>query len=317
MKVVAVVVTYNRKVLLEECLNAILSQTYEIDKIVLIDNNSTDGTYNYLESKGLIANKKITYVKLDKNIGGAGGFYEGMKKSQDFKPDWLWIMDDDTIPTIICLEELIKSLNIIKDKKIGMLASSIYGKNGESMNVPSVNIEASDSGYPDWYDYLADGIVKIKQATFVSLLINNDAVMKIGYPIKYYFIWGDDTEYTLRLNKFYGNSYFVGKSVAIHKRKIARQLSIFEETNVTRIGFYYYMIRNNLLNKLEYSGFCDSLLFFLKWQLKSILVLLKVNTKCKIKKFLIIHKALLSVMLHCYDKKAFKNRLDINVQYKK
>jgi len=40
MKVVAVVVTYNRKKLLKECLEAILNQTKEVDNIVLIDNDS-------------------------------------------------------------------------------------------------------------------------------------------------------------------------------------------------------------------------------------------------------------------------------------
>ena len=37
-KVIAVIVTYNRIKLLKECLNAVLSQTYKVHKIVLIDN---------------------------------------------------------------------------------------------------------------------------------------------------------------------------------------------------------------------------------------------------------------------------------------
>lgn len=43
-RVHAVVVTYNRKKLLEECVNAVLKQSYPVDKLIIIDNNSTDGT---------------------------------------------------------------------------------------------------------------------------------------------------------------------------------------------------------------------------------------------------------------------------------
>ena len=45
MKIVAVVVTYNRKELLLECIQAILNQTYKLEKVIVIDNNSNDGTY--------------------------------------------------------------------------------------------------------------------------------------------------------------------------------------------------------------------------------------------------------------------------------
>ena len=107
--IVAVVVTYNRKELLMENINAILSQDLLVDNIVLIDNNSTDGTRELLMEKGILFNKRIIYKRLEHNLGGAGGFYEGIKESMKLKPDWVWIMDDDTIPTINCLSELINS----------------------------------------------------------------------------------------------------------------------------------------------------------------------------------------------------------------
>ena len=44
MKVIAVVVTYNRKGLLKECLESILNQSLSAQKIIVVDNASTDGT---------------------------------------------------------------------------------------------------------------------------------------------------------------------------------------------------------------------------------------------------------------------------------
>lgn len=312
--VVAIVVTYNRKVLLSECIESLKKQSYCFDKIVLIDNNSSDGTYEYLKEKNIL-DEKICYKKLPKNIGGSGGFYEGFKEAQKFNPDYLWIMDDDTIPTDTALEKLLDGARQL-EYKFSYLASSVYGEHGEFMNVPQLNLEKSDSGYPNWYEYLDKGIVKIKEATFVSLLINNNAVIKIGYPMKNYFIWGDDTEYTLRLNKYYGKSYMIGKSKVIHKRKNAKALSIFEEDNMNRITFYFYMVRNNLLNKKAYYGTMVMIKSFVYKQIQSILVLITPKCKYKIKKFLVIHKALLAFAFGIYDKKAFDNRLDINVKYK-
>ena len=52
MKTAAVIVTYNRKELLEENIKALLDQSEKLNKIFIIDNNSTDGTKSYLEQKG-------------------------------------------------------------------------------------------------------------------------------------------------------------------------------------------------------------------------------------------------------------------------
>lgn len=315
MNIVAVVVTYNRKILLKECLESLLQQTIKLNKIIVIDNNSSDNTFEYLKEENILDNKLICYKKLDKNIGGSGGFYEGIKFSQQFNPEWLWIMDDDTIPKNDCLEKLIDAKKIITEK-ISYLASSIYGINNEFMNVPNINTDKSESGYPNWYKYLTSGIVRIKEATFVSLLINNKAVKKIGFPVRDYFIWGDDTEYTLRLNKYYGNSYLVGDSIAIHKRKVSKELSLYEETNLNRINFYYYMIRNTLINKNTYYGKKEMTKYLFRNLKKSFEILFLKNCKFRFKKFIIIHKAINSYIFKKYDYRAFKNRLDINVQYK-
>ena len=46
----AVIVTFNRKKSLKKSINSILNQSIKPNNIVLIDNNSTDGTYEYKKS---------------------------------------------------------------------------------------------------------------------------------------------------------------------------------------------------------------------------------------------------------------------------
>lgn len=249
--VIAVVVTYNRRKLLVECLESVLRQTYRVKKIILVDNNSTDGTQDYLKQKGFLENKLIDYVLMSENTGGAGGFYEGIKRAGRHKCNWIWIMDDDTIPDPNCLAELMRFTDV---KKISYLASNIYGLSGKPMNVPTIDNRLSSNGYMNWQSNLEKGLAGIRSATFVSILIRSDAVKECGLPCKNYFIWGDDSEYTLRLTQYYGPAYLVGSSRACHKRKDERALSIWSEKDKKRIANYYYMVRNGMVNSMIYNS---------------------------------------------------------------
>ena len=99
----AIVVTYNRKKLLKECIRNLQKQTQQVD-IIVIDNMSTDGTVDML--KPLIKNNSIIYHSTGKNIGGAGGFYEGIKLAYKLGYEYFWLMDDDCIPQSNSLRQL-------------------------------------------------------------------------------------------------------------------------------------------------------------------------------------------------------------------
>ena len=313
MNLVAVVVTYNRKILLKECIDSILNQTTPITELIIIDNNSTDGTYEMLEKEKYLDNSIICYKKLEKNIGGAGGFHEGIKEAIRHHADWVWIMDDDTIPNKDCLEKILIAREKIKDKNknISFFASSIYGENGEYMNVPTVDTSVEKNGYQNWYEFLNYKMVKINIATFVSLLINSEAIKKVGLPCKQYFIWGDDTEYTMRLTKYYGPAYMVGDSIAIHKRKLAKAINIVNEEQKNRISMHYFMIRNNLINTKEYKGTKEMITLLIQ-DMKSI-ILVAIKGKYKMKKIMTILKGIFAFLFKRYDVKAFKTRFIIEV----
>lgn len=303
--VCAVVVTFNRKDLLEECLDAIFNQTIGVNKLIIIDNASTDGTEELIRSKYL-EKPFVTYLKQNKNLGGSGGFFEGMKKASKTDCEYVWIMDDDTIPTSTALEEFLKANNYLNSKgeKISFLASSVRGINEQPMNLPTVDTRPLENGNSDWYKHLKNGMVKITVATFVSLLIKCDAIRECGLPCKDYFIWGDDSEYTLRLTKFYGDAYFIGFSEVIHKRKGSGSLNINEVTDKKRLKNYYYMIRNNLINTRYYFGIKKAIFNLLKNYLSSFKLLF---SSFGLSKFLIIHKGIIS---YIFQYRKFKRYID-------
>ena len=147
-----------------------------------------------------------------------------------------------------CLEKLMSARSKIEGK-IGYLASSIIGPDSEPMNVPAIDMRPAKNGYPHWYKYLSEGIVQISRATFVSILVSYDAIKKCGLPCKDYFIWGDDSEYTMRISKYYAPAYFVGASVALHKRFNAKKLDIMMENDTKRLEMFRKYYRNTTINE--------------------------------------------------------------------
>ncbi|MFR5193373.1 MAG: glycosyltransferase family 2 protein [Lachnospiraceae bacterium] len=309
MRVTAVVVTYNRLKLLKECIEALLAQTYPEMDILVVNNNSTDGTQEYLdELTG--KNKKVKNLSLPENIGGSGGFYEGMKCAIKDNPDWLWIMDDDTIPEKDACKELCNAVTVIDDK-IGFLSSNVYGMQHECMNTPRMKFQQKgENGYADWNIHLDKSLVKVNSATFCACFVSADAVRTVGLPIKDYFIWGDDTEYTLRLSRYYGQGWLVGKSLVLHKRANGQSLSIKNEDNTNRIRVYYYYVRNYLINvKLYYYGYLGALAKTLHFDL-IILQILFGKSKFKCKKIGILFKGIFAFWFKRYDTNSVKNRMN-------
>lgn len=309
-KIEAVIVTYNRKEMLAKCLDAVLGQSLVPDKVIVVDNHSTDGTKAYLQQAGYLDRAEVTLLELSENSGGAGGFYEGMKVARADGADWIWIMDDDVIPKEACLEALVTAGGNVCEagEKVSFLASSVRGKNGEAMNVPKLN-RKQFTKYTDWYRHLDEGMVEIVKATFVSLLINGQAVQKCGLPWKPFFIWGDDSEYTQRLIRDFGPAYMVGKSEAIHMRERSDELSLVAEKNKKRIPMYFYYYRNNLIGFWEYETALYRFLCLGKLGYDFVRVLL--FGKYKFQKMGVILKAFFHFAFGLYDKKSFRNRANL------
>lgn len=305
-KVTAIVVTYNRKELLCECLRAIRDQTVPLNEILVINNCSTDGTETLFSPEGEFSGSPFQLITTASNLGGAGGFHRGIVEADQSDCDWVWIMDDDTIPSQTALEELLSAYDYLNGtgiEKVGFLASTVYGPNGESMNVPVIQRKVAENGYPDWYRHLGAGLVRIESATFVSILVSHDAIKAIGYPCADYFIWGDDTEYTQRLDSRYGPSYFCGKSKVLHKRFNAKNISIQNEENKARVSMYRYFFRNSLLNARKYNKRGNAFLHILQYEYFALRCLFGKNVMYRARKFWTIQKGIFAYVTAPKEKK--------------
>ncbi|MBR8826552.1 MAG: glycosyltransferase family 2 protein [Gomphosphaeria aponina SAG 52.96 = DSM 107014] len=245
--IATIIVTYNRQELLTQCLDAVLAQTRIPDRIIIVDNNSTDGTPEFLQAKGYLEKPIIDYVRLTENTGGAGGFYTGMKRGYEAGYDWLWLTDDDGYPAQDCLEKLIQ-LN----QEFEIIGPAVVSPEDQNiltwkLRVLENNGYFSPRMYLNTYDELtakSEGGIYLNQANFFNgILVNKNVVKKIGYVIKELFIWGDEYEYYLRCKKF---------NIKICTQVDAMFFHPIKSVSVNELKFYY-LVRNLFYTYFKYA----------------------------------------------------------------
>lgn len=248
VRVVAVVVTWNRRTLLEESLAALASQTHPLAGVVVVDNASTDGTPELLDDEYAA----LDVVHLRENTGGAGGFAVGIERALSHDPDLVWLLDDDTVPTPTAAEGLVRAWTTYRastgsttrgassttDHRPAVLASRVVWTDGRDhpMNTPRRKPGASRHES----DAAAEvGCVPIRSASFVSIMCDARAVRERGLPVADYFLWNDDFEYSTRLLR--GNvGLYCPDSVVVHKTKV------FGSTDADPGERFFFEVRNKV-----------------------------------------------------------------------
>ena len=278
-KVIAVVVTYNRKELLKECVQALLNQDYKGCSVLVVDNASTDGTLDYIEE--YIDNDKVYYKNTGANLGGAGGFNFGIKEAYKMGCDFVWLMDDDCIVHKDSLTELIKADEELNGK-YGFLSSKVLWKDG---TICKMNIQKTR--FSKWLTDYERNMQEIAMASFVSLFLKTSIIRELGLPIKDFFIWTDDWEYTRRISLKY-KCYYISKSVVTHKSKNNVGASIdFVDDRLERFNYLY---RNDVV-LYRREGIKGWLLLYLRLILHKYRIL-KSDKKDKKERINIINKAI-------------------------
>lgn len=226
----AVVVTYNRRELLEQCLDALAAQTRAPDRIVVVDNASTDGTGEWLAARG-----GVEVIALPENRGSSGGFHAGLVAAHAAGAEWAWLMDDDTIPRPDALATLLAA-----DTGAIVRSSVVLWTDGRMhpMNVPGFEREA----VAPLVEGAARGVLPLRSATFVSLLVHREAIDRFGLPDTRFFLWSDDIEYTARITRGGGGTraVLVADSVVEHRTRTPH-------TAVTETGGRFYFHARNTL----------------------------------------------------------------------
>lgn len=233
--VIAVVVTRNRLELLKECVAAIRVQTLVCREIIVVNNDSTDGTTAWL------ADQRDLEVVTQGNLGGSGGQNTGIRLAYEHGADWIWCMDDDTIADADALEKMLACPKAA-EATTGFLASAVRWTDGSlhRMNFPPLL-----SAYPKLFQDFKAGYIRLSSSSFVSLLVARRAVVEAGLPIREMFLWYDDMEFTMRISRKFEGYAVLGSGV-LHKTPANHMGDAFEEVTRESLWKYRYGARNKV-----------------------------------------------------------------------
>ena len=271
-----IILNYNGKDYLSDCLNSLLQQSYQNFEVILYDNCSSDGSVKYLQDN--FKNDKIIVVASESNFGFAGGNNGALKHA---KGELIVLLNNDTVVSKEWLSELVKGLSYTAD--IGMVQSLVitegiplkyYDKNG-TINLFGHNIM-------EVFNINADGMGEIFQVNGCSLIIRKDLLDKLGgLFLDEYFAYAEDTYLSFKV-KFAGYKiYHNAKSIVHHKgsstmKKYKSEFITYHQERNRLLNFlilfsdsfrrkYYPLLLLNFFIKITYS------LFLRKYSLKGII----------------------------------------------
>jgi hypothetical protein len=208
-----------------------------------------------------------TYVRLLADSGSAGGFHEGMRLSYEKGHDWIWLMDDDATPALDALERLMSSPVALRDD-VRALTCTVLNRDGSiclAHRGMVVGGEIRRAMWP-WARPTAPAVLynqscfEVEVASWVGLLVSRKAVDKVGLPNRDFFMYSDDTEYSIRVSQS-GLIFNVSDSRVFHGpledtagRPLPRERALGWKD--------YYFLRNKIFLQKQRSTSC---LHFYTW----------------------------------------------------
>lgn len=193
-KVSVIVLTYNGEKAVRACLQSVLKTKYPKNRleVVVVDNNSTDGTIKAAKSF-----KSVKLLKLDRNYGFAEGNNRGVEIA---KGEYVVFLNQNANVTEKWLIELVKS--IYNKPQIGAACSvSLYDDDKKRIN--SIGGWWSILGMSGSIGDIPYGEDNVPKFVFfpsgVGFIMRKDVFRKIGGFDRDYFLYVEDTDLGWRM----------------------------------------------------------------------------------------------------------------------
>jgi GT2 family glycosyltransferase len=236
--VISLILSSNRKDDTLECIDSLKMNDYDAHKIILLDNQSTDGTVDAV----LAVQPAVQIIELVENRGYAGNNNVGIKIALEQGADWILIANDDTDFAPDCLAKMVEVGN--SDATIGILGPMVYhhdepnmiqsaggvlGRNWLGMHLGRNEVDHSQFSEPHPVEWLSG----------CAILVRRDVIDQIGMLDERFFMYSEEKEWCMRASKAGWKLVNVPGAKVWHK---GVQRYYQPKPYVT-----YYMTRNHLL----------------------------------------------------------------------
>ena len=207
-----VVLNYNGKLLLKECLDSLLKTVYPRNKfqIIVVDNASSDESVEFINTKY----HSVKIVKSEKNVGVVAnnlGIKYAMKKSN---AGYVVLFNNDVVVHKSWLKELVDVAE--SDKTIGACGPTILNTDGTIQSLGGT-VDVIGTPYLITHHRLS-GVVDVSWASACCIMLKSEALEQLDYVVDpRYFIFYDEIDYCWRLKLLGYRTVFVPKSIVTHR----------------------------------------------------------------------------------------------------
>lgn len=230
-KVFIIILNYNGKKWLKNCLSSLYSTDYLGFEIVVVDNNSTDSSFE----EARLAFPKASYIKNEENIGYAAGNNIAIRYALDRGAEYLLLLNFDTLVKKDFLKKLVDICQ--KDKQIGLASPLIYFKDTKDIWFSGGSLK--------WFFMKAVHQRKLRREKFwetqflsgCAMLIKKEVIRKIGFLDEDYFLYWEDADFSFRAKKAGFKAVVVRDSIVWH----------YEDSKVSNKNKIYWLVISGLI----------------------------------------------------------------------
>lgn len=270
-KVHIILLNWNGKEDSLECIESLKKIDYNNYKIIVVDNNSEDDSV--LEIRKQYPEIKI--IENKENLGFAGGNNVGIKYAMENGADYVLLLNNDTAVERGFLEKLVEAGE--SDKKNGLLGPKTNYHSEQNRiwfaggKINWLKNKGTHIGLDEIDNGQYDEIKEVDYLTGCCLLIKREVIEKIGILAEDYFLYYEDTDFSLRAKNADYKIMYIPEAKIYHK--------VSRSTKPGSPSYIYYHVRNGLvmtkrngsiLNKIVLCFYCVFL--FLKQVIKIIFI---------------------------------------------
>jgi GT2 family glycosyltransferase len=236
--VLIIIVTWNNQEYLRRLLASIQQISYPQYTVLVVDNGSTDGTDEIIKRFEF-----VIHQRLPENLGGAGGFYAGLRFAAEKDYPYVWLLDDDTEVDKDALTKLVRFYLSKAKSNIGFLGSrinllqhkEIIQEIGGKLDISKADVLLNCA-----LEKKADKkVYEVDIVAACSLFTSRQVLEEIGLINPSFFLTCDDVEWSLRAKRN-GYKNFVISDAVIYHNFIWAGSKLFDSLRI------YYHIRNFL-----------------------------------------------------------------------
>lgn len=227
-----------------ECIDSLINLNYSGFKVFVVDNGSNDGSDTKIQKHINSISLDCELIKSNENLGFSGGNNIAIKKAIEEGFQWFWLLNNDTIAQKDSLSTLVDFG--LQNKNAGILGSKIYYFNSNKIWYAGGYVDyktgkGSSIGRDEVDNGQYDIAKKCDYITGCSMLVRKEVIDSIGLLEDGFFLYYEDTDWSLRARLKGWNCYYVPTSIIEHK------VGKSSEEGYSSPFLSYYNLRNRYL----------------------------------------------------------------------